>query len=383
MIATSMSAALVPAIAEARAQNHRQALQTQTEFSVRFAWLIGLAASFGLAAAAAPINVMFFTSATGSETMAILAFTAMFSVLNIVTGSILIGLGAPAAPAVSLFAAALLKLLLNALFVPRFGIDGAAAAAVAAYALAGLANLAVLARRSGVRFPPAAFVWRPLAAVAAMCAAVAACRLGAGRLLAPGGLPLAAAGRGANTAAALAGVTAGALAYAVALFRFGAVRRTELDTVPALGRRLIPLLERVHILPAAAVDITAPAATVSAGTVPTVLAPAATASATVPTVSATVPTVSATAVKSADAAISAPNSTDPAGTVPTASAPADASVSAVAAADAEIAAAGEGAAGPPDAVKESTVSMTAADAEPAAEAGKVAAVTRRSNGPVR
>ncbi|WP_052339987.1 putative polysaccharide biosynthesis protein, partial [Gorillibacterium massiliense] len=176
LIATSMSAALVPAIAEAKAQGQMRTLKERTEFSVRFAWFIGFAASFGLMAAAEPLNVMFFTSAEGSATMGILAFTAMFSVLNIVTGSILIGFGATTAPAVSLFAAAALKLLLNALLVPAYGIRGAAVAAVAAYALAGLANLAVLARRSGVRFGAGALLWRPLAAAAAMCAAVAAVR---------------------------------------------------------------------------------------------------------------------------------------------------------------------------------------------------------------
>ncbi len=178
LIATSMTAALVPAIAEARAAGSRELLARRTELSVRCAWLIGFAAAFGLAAAAKPINIMMFTSPEGTRTMAILAFTAAFSTLQIVSGSVLIGLGEAKRPALHLFAAAVLKLVLNALLVPFFGIAGAAAAAVAAYALAALWNLAALTRLTGVRFPAAAYLWRPLAAALAMTAAVLAIRIG-------------------------------------------------------------------------------------------------------------------------------------------------------------------------------------------------------------
>ncbi|MEO3947908.1 polysaccharide biosynthesis protein [Gorillibacterium sp. CAU 1737] len=239
LIATSMTAALVPAIAEARAAGRADQVARRTELSVRFAWLIGLAASFGLAASAKPINIMMFTSPEGTRTMAILAFTAAFSTLQIVSGSVLIGLGAAKRPALHLFAAALVKLALNALLVPRAGIEGAAIAAVVAYALAAGANLAALTRLTGVRFGTATYLARPFVAVLAMVAAVLAIRIG---LLGLGG------GRSAASLTALAAVVTGAVVYVAALFRTGAVTRADASALPGGSSRLVPWLERLRLL---------------------------------------------------------------------------------------------------------------------------------------
>jgi O-antigen/teichoic acid export membrane protein len=247
LIATSMTAALVPAIAYARQRGEMTLLRSRTEAAVRVAWLTGLAASFGLAVTAEPINRMLFDTATGSATMAILAFTAVFGTLQIVTASVLIGYGASRLPATYLFAATLFKLLLNLLLVPPLGLAGAAWASVAAYALASLLGLAALRRRVGVSFPLTAYLVRPLAAATAMCAAVFAVRFatyGLARLA--GADPT---GRGLATATALAAVCLGAVVYAVILLRNGGITRSELAAGPGALKRLLPLLERLRLLP--------------------------------------------------------------------------------------------------------------------------------------
>lgn len=247
LIATSMTAALVPAIAYARQRGETALLRSRTETAVRVAWLTGLAASFGLAVTAEPINRMLFDTATGSATMAILAFTAVFGTLQIVTASVLIGCGASRLPATYLFAATLFKLLLNLLLTPPLGLAGAAWASVAAYALASLLGLAALRRRVGASFPPAAYLGRPLAAAAAMCAAVYAVRFAAdGLARLTGADPV---GRGLATATALAAVCLGAVVYAVVLLRTGGITRNELAAGPGAFQRLIPLLTRLRLLP--------------------------------------------------------------------------------------------------------------------------------------
>lgn len=247
LIATSMTAALVPAIAYARQRGETALLRSRTETAVRVAWLTGLAASFGLAVTAEPINRMLFDTATGSATMAILAFTAVFGTLQIVTASVLIGCGASRLPATYLFAATLFKLLLNLLLTPPLGLAGAAWASVAAYALASLLGLAALRRRVGASFPAAAYLGRPLAAAAAMCAAVYAVRFAADGLARLTGADPA--GRGLATATALAAVCLGAVVYAVVLLRSGGITRTELAAGPGALQRLIPLLTRLRLLP--------------------------------------------------------------------------------------------------------------------------------------
>ncbi|WP_409347043.1 oligosaccharide flippase family protein [Paenibacillus sp. MBLB4367] len=245
MIAGSMSAALIPAVAEAKLKRRKDLIESRAALTMRLTWLLGLASAFGLAVAAPQLNVMFFASADGSLTMAIIAFTALFGTVSVVSGSLLQGLGLAGVPARNLLLAAIAKIALNALLVPAYGIAGAAYAAVLAYALAAALNVARLRRCAGTTATGGAGFARPLAAVAAMCAAVWATAAGAEALLAA--LPHAPSHRIAQTAAALAAIGAGALVYAAALLRAGALTRRELAQVPGFAKAE-PLLERLRLL---------------------------------------------------------------------------------------------------------------------------------------
>ncbi|UQZ84912.1 putative cell division protein YtgP [Paenibacillus konkukensis] len=246
MIASSMSAALVPSIADAKWRGDAEALRSRTAMSLRLAWLVGLAASVGLAMLAEPINAMLFKSPEGSWTMAVLAYTALFSTLNIVASSVLQGFGAVTAPALYLLAAAAVKVAGNIALVPRWGIDGAAAAAVAAYALAGLLALAHALRAAGVRPAPGRAVIKPLLCTGLMAVALLAVTHGLPALL--GALGASLPPRGMAAAVALVGVAAGALAYALALLRLGAVTAAELGQVPQLSGKPLALLRKYRLL---------------------------------------------------------------------------------------------------------------------------------------
>ncbi len=246
LVATSMSAALVPAIAEAALHGRRELIRVRTELAVRFTWLIGLAASFGLAVAAKPLNVMFFASAEGTFTMATLAFTALFSAVNVVSGSVLQGTGAVAVPARNLLIAAALKLAGNLVLVPLWGIQGAAVSAVVAFAAASALNVAALRRATGARFAVGRDALRPLLACGALCGAVALVLYGGAPLLAA--VAPALAPRLQSTLLALVGVAVGAAVYAAALFRAGAVTRRELEAAPGFGARALPWLVRLRLL---------------------------------------------------------------------------------------------------------------------------------------
>lgn len=246
MIASSMSAALVPSIAEAKWRGDKETLRSRTLISIRLTWLIGMASAVGLAVLAEPINVMLFKSPEGSWTMSILAFTALFSTLNIVASSVLQGFGAVAAPALYLLAAAAVKIAGNIALVPLWGIDGAAAAAVAAYALAGLLALAHALSAAGVKPALGRAVIKPVLCTGLMIAAVLAVTHGLPALL--GALRLSLPQRGMAAAVALAGVAAGALVYALALVRLGVITAAELESIPKLGGKPLKLLRKFKLL---------------------------------------------------------------------------------------------------------------------------------------
>ncbi|MBO8164880.1 MAG: polysaccharide biosynthesis protein [Brevibacillus sp.] len=242
--ATSLSLALVPAISEAAAQRQIRVIAARTELAMRLTFLLGLPASFGLALLAEPVNVMLYGDASGTQALAIQAFTIVFATLAISSSGILQGLGKVMLPAFHLMIGVIIKLLGNLLLIPFLGISGAAAATVLAYAVAMLLNAVAIVRHTGARFPLRSLIGKPFIAVcvmsvvvflvdAAMFAALTG-RIGSERLL--------------HTIVGLCGVTAGALVYGIALFWTGGLTRADLRFLPK-GERIAALLTRLRLLP--------------------------------------------------------------------------------------------------------------------------------------
>lgn len=247
MIVSSMSVALVPAISEAKARGALADVRGSAAASLRLTWLIGLAASAGMAVTAVPLNVMFYKDAAGSVTMMILACTTAFSVVQIVSAAILQGLGAERAAAYHLLAAAAVKVGLNLWLVPLWGIEGAAVSAVAAYAAAAGLNMI---RLKGIPFGRLSwrdFVMKPLLSIAVMASVTAAVVFAADLLVANAFPDLSYRWR--QTSVAIASVSCGAFVFGVMLFRTGAISASELAAVPKLGAKLLRILRKWRILP--------------------------------------------------------------------------------------------------------------------------------------
>lgn len=245
MIATSMSVALVPSIAKAKLQQHDDVIRTHTEQAIRMTWLVGLAASFGMATAALPLNVMFYNSAEGWEVVAILAFTAVLSAINIVTGSILQGLGAVMTPVRNLFIAALLKVLFNFLLVPIYGIKGAAIAAVIAFGAACFLNLRDLRKSIQADLALAGLI-RPLAAILVMCVVLWGSIEGLEWILTHSALHLSY--RIQETLAVLVSIFISAIIYLLILLRTGSVTKVDLRQIPGFESKVLPYLQKLRII---------------------------------------------------------------------------------------------------------------------------------------
>ncbi|TCZ70527.1 polysaccharide biosynthesis protein, partial [Paenibacillus albiflavus] len=111
MIAASVGAAIVPALSEA--SGNATLARSRAQAAMQAAWLIGLPSAAGLALTAQPVNVMLFTDAEGSFTMAVLGITALFSTLAVISTSVLNGLGEIRGPAVAMLAAVAVKIIGN------------------------------------------------------------------------------------------------------------------------------------------------------------------------------------------------------------------------------------------------------------------------------
>jgi PST family polysaccharide transporter len=236
--AGALSMSLVPAIASARAHRDEQEVLRLSHTAFRLTVLLGLPASVGLAIIAGPTNVMLYEDEAGTAALTILAFAVLFSMLKMTAAGVLQGLGNVYAPARNLLIGVAVKLAANLLLIPVWDIRGAALATVLGYGVAAGLNLRTL-RRVG-------YGWRrrdallPFAGpTVVMSLAVWFVMWGLEWML-TGWLPE----RLMMTVVALVAVTVGVAVYGFALIRFGIVSRADLENMPKIGPKLIPLVER-------------------------------------------------------------------------------------------------------------------------------------------
>lgn len=241
--ATSLSLALVPAISEAVAQGQHQVIANRTEVAIRLTLLLGLPASFGLALLAEPINVMLFGDNSGTDALAIQAFTIIFATLGIATSGILQGLGLVMLPARHLAYGVLVKLILNLALVPLWGISGAAVATVLAYLVAMIFNLRSIFTHTSVKMNKKQTITKPVFAVLIMSVIVLLIEWVTSSIFSG----VISSERLFQTIVGLTAVAFGGVSYLVALLWAGGLTSADLRFLPK-GHRLIPLLQRFKLL---------------------------------------------------------------------------------------------------------------------------------------
>ncbi|WP_339268071.1 polysaccharide biosynthesis protein [Paenibacillus sp. FSL R5-0470] len=246
MIATSLSVVFIPALAEAKYKGDMKLIENRCSLSLRWFWLLGLAASAGLAVLAEPINMALYGDTAGSSTMTWLALTAVGGTVSIISAALLQGLGYVRAPALHLLAAALLKAALNLLLVPQQGITGAAIAGVAAHSFAAALNVLLLYRQGHLRLRLADALARPALLTAGLALAAAATSWGVDAAATAAGIG---GGRTASLAQSLLGVLAGCAVFAVGAIVLRLLSESELRQLPGFGPSLADKLKKLRLFP--------------------------------------------------------------------------------------------------------------------------------------
>lgn len=147
ILAVALSQSVLPVIASAHARGDRSEVARQTSICLRLALLSGIPAVVALAAAARPIVGFLFTDAEGAGLVALLTAGAVFQILMMSAGSILMGLGLTVRPVVSVVVGVSVKIALTAVLAPVAGPYGFALATSAGFALAAGLQLEMLRRQ--------------------------------------------------------------------------------------------------------------------------------------------------------------------------------------------------------------------------------------------
>lgn len=132
---------LIPTITKAMAQNDVELANSYIVRSLKYAHLISWPAAIGLLALTLPINRALFTDFQGSDVVAIINFSSVFSSLTVLTTGILQGLNRSKLGAWIIVIGAVLKGIFNIIFVSQSGIMGAAYATLLIYVLLTVVNI--------------------------------------------------------------------------------------------------------------------------------------------------------------------------------------------------------------------------------------------------
>ncbi len=241
-LASSVGAALLPSVSEAHTLRNADGIAERVQTGLRMTALFSIPAAVGLTVLARPIDIMLFRNAAGYHSIQILAIATVFSTLQIALAASLQGIGRVFIPFHSLLLGTAVKIGLNLLLVPRYGIDGAAMATAVSYGLAALYNLMALRRIVSLGSSARDWLLRPLVASGIMGAFTFAVYRQWERIHVILSTRLDA------TVVTMLGVGIGIVVYLIALLVSGGLTDRELSAVPKVGRPLARTFKRIGIL---------------------------------------------------------------------------------------------------------------------------------------
>jgi stage V sporulation protein B len=239
IITISLSASLVPAIAESITRRDMDSVSRKSELGIRLSLLIGLPAAMGLFILSNPIMVMVSPKENIVAGIALryLAPAAIFLTLVQTLTGILQGMGKERIPVINLLIGALVKVIVSYTLtsIPSLNIRGAALGTVFGYAVPCLLNLRAILKLQKKPLNFSQTFLKPAVATGVMS------------LAAYYGYRMVFAAAGSNTLATLISILVSVLVYVVTLFLIKGIAIEELQMAPG-GGRLSKVLRKKGLL---------------------------------------------------------------------------------------------------------------------------------------
>lgn len=170
IITVSLSASLVPAIAEAFTLGKKKLIHYRTQTALRLAILISLPSAAGLFLLAEPLTDITFSEPGAAVPLRFVAWGVFFIALQQTTTGILNGIGKTSIPAKNLFIGAIFNAFINYTLtaIPSFGIRGAALGTTIGFAVAAFLNLYFVKKELGFKINTKTLIIKPIISVTAM-----------------------------------------------------------------------------------------------------------------------------------------------------------------------------------------------------------------------
>ncbi|MGE6632317.1 putative polysaccharide biosynthesis protein [Bacillus sp. NPDC077027] len=150
VFAISMGTSLVPYLSAEIKKGDYTVVRQKVRTSIKTTSVLGIGAAVGLICILDPVNTMLFRNDLGTGALQIFCVSIAFTSLAITQTALLQGLGHPVYPAVAVVIGVLLKWGFTFLFVPSFGIHGAALSTVCGFFTAACLNSLYLRKKGWI-----------------------------------------------------------------------------------------------------------------------------------------------------------------------------------------------------------------------------------------
>ncbi len=230
-INVAFSVALVPFISSAIARHRKDEALGKINYSLKISSLIALPCTIGLFVLATPIFKMLFPNAPeGAYLLRIECWLLFFSVLSQTVTGALQGVGKLAVPGIAMLFGAILKYVINVVFIPKYGEVVAAISSIAFSSTSFIIAITVLFKTLKEKMPLKSVIIKPAIASAVMGIAVfASYKL----------LMLVHLG---NTISTICSIGVGVLVYAIFIVLLKVLTKEEVQQLP-YGNRICKVLK--------------------------------------------------------------------------------------------------------------------------------------------
>ncbi|MBO5477317.1 MAG: polysaccharide biosynthesis protein [Clostridia bacterium] len=230
-INVAFSVALVPFISSAIARHRKDEAVSKIKYSLKISSLIAMPCAVGFFVLANQIFQMLFPNAPeGAYLLQIQSFLVFFSVVSQTITGALQGVGKLAVPGIALLVGAILKYILNVIFIPIFGEAVPAITSIIYSATACIISATVLYRTLKEKMPLKEVIIKPLIASVVMGLAV----FGAYKLFALIGLG--------NTIATILSIGVGVIVYFIGVILLRVLDKEEIQQLP-YGNKICKMLK--------------------------------------------------------------------------------------------------------------------------------------------
>jgi len=230
-INVAFSVALVPFISSAIARHRKDEAVSKIKYSLKISSLIALPCAVGFLVLATPIFKMLFPNAPeGAYLLQIQSFLVFFSVISQTITGALQGVGKLAVPGIALLVGAVIKYILNVIFIPMFGEAVPAVTSIIYSATACIISAIVLYRTLKEKMPLKEVIIKPLIASGIMGGVV----FGAYKLLELVGIG--------NTISTILSIGVGVVIYFICVILLRVLDREEIQQLP-YGNKICKMLK--------------------------------------------------------------------------------------------------------------------------------------------